>query len=173
MFASQLLGSHNLSLKEELRVFPATLLFWSSLLKMELSRIWLRGLDPGKAFTPLAKKSHFYSSHQLFLCSVALAQVDAQLYSLLKQTMNVRTNAFRTGNTILGYACLLCFHNFGKFTEQEAKWELQHGCEKGNTNAFVQGTEIGLLYPNWVRRMKTEQSMEHSRVRKITREGKL
>lgn len=100
--------SQSLSPKEELRAFPATLLFWSSPLKMELSRIWLRGLEPRQSIHPTCKKkSHFYSSHQLFLCSAALAQVDAELYSLLEQTMNVRTNAFRTGNTILGYACLL------------------------------------------------------------------
>ena len=69
---------------------------------------------------PLAKKSHFYSSHQLFLqlWTVLLLHWLMHSYILSSNSINMRTNAHRTRNKILAYACLL-FQNFGKFTEQE------------------------------------------------------
>lgn len=69
---------------------------------------------------PLAKKSHFNSSHQLFLqpWTVLLLHWLMHSYILSSNSINTRTNAHRTRSKILAYACLL-FRNFGTFTERE------------------------------------------------------
>ena len=83
------------------------------------------GWRPGESSTPsfatCKEKNHILqltSAISAALDSIALALVDAQLYFVLKQTINMRTNAHRTRNKILAYACLF-FQNIGKFTEQE------------------------------------------------------
>ena len=99
------------------------LLFLNSLLRRtQQESTWGAGgqVKHSPQALPLAKKSHFYSSRQVFLqlWTVLLLYLLMHSYILSSNSINVRTNAHRTRNIIMAYACLF-FQDFGKFTEQK------------------------------------------------------
>lgn len=110
--------SQSFSLKEELR-FSC----YFAILKLTVKNGAQQDLTEGAAaqakHSPHLQKSHIFTVHFSYFCAVLL--LHRLMHSYILSSNNECENSFRTGNTILSYACLLCFHSFGKFTEQEAK----------------------------------------------------